>query len=159
MKRTILLLSTLLLSIGVAFAQNPFYSPQSSGPRTVGVRIAPGIYDFVYQYSFKDAQFLETGMGVVGESINLCASYDFVILRPDWTKKGEWRMYIGPGLALGADNDQLNFGVIASVGLEYSFDKMPVAMSFDLRPEYELVHRFNFVPQSWIPALGVRYCF
>ena len=159
MKRTTLLLAALFLSVFASFAQNPFYSPQESGPRTVGVRIAPGICDFVYQYSFKDAQFLETGMGVVGEGINLCASYDFVILRPDWTKKGEWRMYIGPGIALGAVNDVLNFGVIASVGLEYSFEKVPVALSFDLRPEYELARRLNFVPESWIPALGVKYCF
>ena len=69
-------------------------------------------------------------------SVRMMASYNMMILSPDWSKEGKWNFYAGPGAYIGSGwttGKGLDFGIMAIVGLEYLFD-FPLMLSVDMRP-------------------------
>ena len=87
--------------------------------------------------------------------VNLAASYDFMIARPQWTSKGEWGVYAGPAAKIGGAGLGFYLALGAQVGLEYTFN-FPLQISLDVRPQFSFT---NFGFWGWAPHLGLRYRF
>ena len=118
----------------------------------------------------KQTQHLKIGVLGFGANFNAHAIYNFMIAQPQWTDKGDWGFYAGPGVALGGGGVKVNgvnygyfnAGVAGQVGLEYTF-WFPLQLSIDIRPQLGVVTVPNagaaFYFDSWCPALSVRYRF
>lgn len=153
MKKTIIILVAALLSVA-AFAQ----------PRAIGGRV--GINDEIsYQHSLGN-NFFEFDLGIQcpgGLGIGTSAVYDFSIATPQWTPKGTWEFYAGPGIALGThfNNIPFYFGICGQVGLSYTF-WFPLQLSVDLKPVfgYQAGNNSGFYKTGlwgFFPTIGVRY--
>lgn len=131
-------------------------------PRAIGLRAGWGA-EASYQHSF-GTNFLQADLGLnMFNSIHGSAVYNFMIAQPQWTDKGEWGFYAGPGAALGmalAQGDNKGYFHLAlagMVGLEYTF-WFPLQLSFDVKPTlgFGFNHGFHW---GIMPAFGVRYRF
>ncbi|MBR1873117.1 MAG: hypothetical protein IJ795_07925 [Bacteroidales bacterium] len=154
MKKSIILAAVALL-IGIA---------ASAQPKAIGLRL--GYYNAVsYEHYLGGDNFIEANGGIYGNSggVSFFADgiYNFTIAHPDWTPRGEWGFYAGPGLTLGTwangGNASFDIGICGQVGLEYTF-WFPLNLSFDLRPRFGFISR-NFDPLVLVPCLSVRYAF
>ena len=130
-------------------------------PRAIGVRIGNG-GEVSYQHSL-GTNFLEVdgglGLGFDGVfNIGATGIYNFMIAQPNWTSRGDWGFYAGPGASVGlglGDVNYLTLGVAGMVGLEYTF-WFPLQLSLDFRQHIGIGNGF------WCPSsigLGVRYKF
>ena len=87
-----------------------------------------------------------------------------MIAQPQWTDRGEWGFYAGPGAALGfgfGAASHFNVAAVGQVGLEYTF-WFPLQLSIDIRPQLGLITASGaagFYFGGWCPALGIRYRF
>ena len=145
--KKIILVAALVLGFTVA---------ASAQPRAVGIRFAYGA-ELSYQHNM-GADFIEADLGLGNfQYLNIAATYNFMIAQPNWTDRGDWGFYAGPGVALGAGKDIFNVGVAGQVGLEYSF-WFPLQLSIDIRPQLGLVGN-TFGIWGWYPQFGVRYKF
>ena len=128
-------------------------------PRAVGLRGGFGV-EASYQHSL-GANFVDASLGLSGKFLNVAATYNWMIAKPQWTDRGEWGVYAGPGAALGFGSGFLNVGVAGEVGLEYQF-WFPLQLSIDIRPQLGLMTGNGIAKLTcwgWYPALGVRYKF
>ena len=156
MKKIILIAAMALGFVVTAVAQ----------PRAIGVRLGNGL-EVSYQHTL-DNNFIQADLGLMGfgANINANATYNWTLAKPQWTDRGEWSVYAGPGAGLGlgwvGGASYFNFGVVGMVGLEYTF-WFPLQLSIDLRPQIGCVFAKNvgaaFYSDSWVPALSVRYKF
>ena len=145
--KKIILVAAMVLGFAVA---------ASAQPRAIGARLSYGA-ELSYQHTLGQ-NFLEADLGLGDfRYLNVAATYNFMIAKPDWTDRGEWGFYAGPGIALGAGKDLFNVGVAGQVGLEYTF-WFPLQLSIDMRPQLGLVGD-HFGLWGWYPQLGVRYRF
>ena len=152
--KKIILIAAMVLGFAVAAAAQP---------RAVGIRGGYGI-EATYQHTL-GTNFLEANLGLNGfNALNFAATYNWMLAQPQWTDRGEWGVYAGPGAAVG-----LGFGPVSSfnlaacgqVGLEYTF-WFPLQLSLDIRPQLGFVTaggHGGFYFGGWCPALGVRYRF
>ena len=153
MKKIILVAALVLGFAAAAVAQ----------PRAVGLRGGYGV-EVSYQHTLGQ-NFIEADLGLAGVGLNLAGTYNWMLAQPNWTDKGEWGVYAGPGVALGAggfgDVGYFNVGLAGQVGLEYTF-WFPLQLSLDVRPQLGLVTaggQSAFGLWGWYPSLGVRYRF
>ena len=135
-------------------------------PRAIGARLGYGA-EVSYQHTLGN-NFIQADLGLMGfgANINANATYNWTLAKPQWTDRGEWSVYAGPGAGLGlgwvGGASYFNIGVVGMVGLEYTF-WFPLQLSIDLRPQIGCVFAKNvgaaFYSDSWVPALSVRYKF
>lgn len=137
----------------IAAAVLGFALAASAQPRAIGGRVGYGL-EASYQHTIGGADFVEVNAGLFGyDSFGAAATYNFMIAQPEWTSKGEWGFYAGPGASLnygwginenydidyetGEFNNlvtsSFNVAVMAQVGLEYTF-WFPLQLSVDIRP-------------------------
>ncbi len=148
MKKFVLIMAALVTFAAIASAQ----------PRSIGLRVTDAV-EATYQHTTgPNENFVELDLGYDFPGwFNVAAIYDFMIVQPNWTSRGEWGFYAGPGLALGAGKSKFAAGLAVNVGLEYTF-WFPLQLAFDVRPEFGYCdHSFNC--WAWYPALSVRYRF
>ena len=153
MKKIILVAAMVLGFAAAAVAQ----------PRALGLRGGYGI-EATYQHTMGE-NFLEANLGFSGfNSLNVAATYNWMLAQPDWTNRGEWGVYAGPGAALGiafGNPGAFNIAAAGQVGLEYTF-WFPLQLSLDIRPQLGLwtgCGTAGFYFGGWCPALGIRYRF
>lgn len=148
------ILITLAVMLGFAVAA-------SAQPRAIGVRIGNG-GEISYQHTLGN-NFLEVdgGLGLgLDKVFNLGATgiYNFMIAQPQWTDRGEWGFYAGPGASVGlgvGEDNYFTLGAAGMVGLEYTF-WFPLQLSIDFRQHIGIGN--GFWSHSSI-GLGVRYKF
>lgn len=148
------ILITLAVMLGFAVAA-------SAQPKAIGVRIGNG-GEISYQHTLGN-NFLEVdgGLGLgLDKVFNLGATgiYNFMIAQPQWTDRGEWGFYAGPGASVGLGVGEVNYftlGAAGMVGLEYTF-WFPLQLSIDFRQHIGIGN--GFWSHSSI-GLGVRYKF
>ena len=144
-----------------------FAAAAAAQPRALGLRGGYGA-EISYQHTLGE-NFLEANLGLGAfNGLNVAATYNWMLAQPDWTSRGEWGVYAGPGAALGLGFGEVgyfNVGVAGQVGLEYTF-WFPLQLSLDLRPQLGLVTASSggvsvssFGLWGWYPSLGVRYKF
>lgn len=138
-------------------------------PRAVGGRLGYGV-QASYQHTIQGTDFVEVTAGAFGfTSFNTTASYNFMIAQPDWTDRGEWGIYAGPGAALGCGADlttgtySFNIAAIGQAGVEYTF-WFPLQLSVDLRPQFGLsfgdgVNFYGHGLLGFVPCFSARYRF
>ena len=153
MKKIILIAAMVLGFVVAAVAQ----------PRAVGIRGGYGV-EATYQHTL-GANFVEANLGLNGfNALNVAATYNWMIAQPQWTDRGEWGFYAGPGAALGfgfGAASHFNVAAVGQVGLEYTF-WFPLQLSIDIRPQLGLITASGaagFYFGGWCPALGIRYRF
>ena len=150
--KKIILVAALILGFAAAAAAQP---------RAIGIRGGFGA-GVSYQHTV-GANFIDADLGF-GNGLNLAATYNWMLAQPQWTSRGEWGVYAGPGAALGlgfGDASFFNVGVAGEVGLEYTF-WFPLQLSVDIRPQLGLVTAGGasaFGLWGWYPTLAVRYRF
>ena len=149
----------------IAVAVLGFAVTAAAQPRAIGVLIGNG-GEVSYQHTVgKDFVEVDGGLGLNlydGNSLNVGATaiYNFMIAQPQWTDRGEWGFYAGPGATVGlglGDNAHFNLAAAGMVGLEYSF-WFPLQLSIDFRQHIG----FGFGHVLYFPSsigLGVRYRF
>lgn len=157
MKRFVLILITILASAFVGAAH----------PKALGVRVGADC-QLSYEHNVRDcADFVELdfGMQFLGLGWNAAGAYNFMVAQPQWTRRGEWGVYIGPALKAGYMwiGGYLSAGFQA--GMEYTFS-FPLQVSIDIRPavgvamegRYFFIYGAEAVFGS-IPCLSLRYRF
>ena len=156
MKKTIIIIAVML---GFAFAA-------SAQPKAIGGRL--GI-EASYQHTLGAPHFLELNAGIFGLNhvgFRFTGLYNFVFAQPNWTPRGSWAWYAGPGVSLGTahyndKNGQFFAGIAGQVGLEYEF-WFPLQLSVDLRPQFGFCDGefyMDGVTYGFVPTLSVRYAF
>ena len=150
--KKILLIAAMMLGFTVAAIAQP---------RAVGLKLGWGA-EASYQHTVKGANFIEATLGLNDfTSLNASAVYNFMIAQPQWTDKGEWGFYAGPGASVGTcmlkDRSYFHLSAAGMVGLEYTF-WFPLQLSFDLKPQLGFGFNYGF-HFNVMPSLGVRYRF
>ena len=138
-----------------------FAAVASAQPKAIGIRGGWGA-NLSYEHYLGGENFLEVDGGLWGvKTIDFCAnvSYNFMIARPNWTPRGEWGFYVGPGVSVNTwydsvDHKAINVGLFAQIGLEYTF-WFPLNLSLDIRPGWGFLER----RPVYYPALAIRYAF
>lgn len=154
MKRLLLLVLALVAGATIASAQ----------PRALGIRAGWGT-DVDYEHTIVNDNFMEFTLGMgfgLGETLtpylSAAALYNFMIARPDWTPRGTWGFYAGPGAGVFFTRDWAAGGIVGDIGLEFTF-WFPLQLSLDVRPALMFGNggiRTDLIPNF---ALGVRYAF
>ena len=172
MKKTLLIVIALLGLSLAAVAQ----------PKAIGVRGGLFGLDFNYEISYEqwsdlldnDYDFIEVDLGVFGgNGIKATALYNITIAQPEFTDRGEWALYTGPGVCLGYGTGRTKenvsksapfAGVAYQLGLEYTF-WFPLQLSVDFRPSFMIPAWMNRadtdknVSRWYGLALSARYAF
>ena len=151
--KKIIIIAAMMLGFAVAAAAQP---------KAVGIRFGYGV-EASYQHTIKNANFIEANVGLEAfNALNIAATYNWMIARPQWTDRGEWGVYAGPGANLGLGfNGWFNVAVSGQIGLEYTF-WFPLQLSIDIRPQLGLYTgggQAGLYFGGWCPALGIRYKF
>ena len=113
-----------------------------------------------------DYDFLEGELGVFGgNGFKGTLMYNFTFAQPEFTDRGEWALYGGPGVVTGYGtginkNDEKKaapfLGFAAQLGMEYTF-WFPLQLSVDFRPTFMIP---AFMNTNWYGfALSARYAF
>ena len=165
MKKITVILVALLLGAAAAMAQ----------PKAIGLR--GGLFGLAFngEISYEhwatifdnDYDFLEAELGVFGgNGFKATAMYNFTFAQPEFTDRGEWAFYAGPGAVAGYGtgvnkNDEKVaapfVGLAAQLGLEYTF-WFPLQLSVDFRPTFMIPAFMNRT--NWYGfALAARYSF
>ena len=155
MRRFILILIAALASVFIASAQ----------PKALGLRAGMDC-QLSYEHAVSLEDFVEADLGVefiygYAVGVNAAAAYNFMIAQPQWTDRGEWGFYAGPGASVGLGLGEANYltlGAAGMVGLEYTF-WFPLQLSVDFRQHIGFSRGEN---PLWTPssiALSVRYRF
>ena len=143
MKKTLLIVIALLGLSLAAVAQ----------PKAIGLRGGLFGLDFNGEISYEqwsdlfdnDYDFIEVDLGVFGgNGFKATAMYNFTFAQPEFTDRGEWALYTGPGVSVGygtgRNKDNVSksapfVGVAYQLGLEYTF-WFPLQLSVDFRPSF-----------------------
>ena len=162
--KKIILIAALALGFAVAAtAGNPIEKKFGGKTRTLGLRGGYG-FELSYQHSLGE-NFVEADLGLWGfNTLNAVATYNWMLAQPQWTSRGDWGFYAGPGVAVGFDFNSatagVNVGAVGQIGLEYTF-WFPLQLSIDIRPQLG-VHIGNgdlFHVSGFYPTLAARYRF
>lgn len=156
--KKIIILAALMLGIAVA---------ASAQPKAIGGRLGYGL-EASYEHYIGNPNFLEVDAGIIGTThagFRLTGTYNWVIAQPNWTSRGNWSFYAGPGLTMGSaytnDSNHFLFGFLGQAGLEYQF-WFPLQLSADLRPTFGVCDGELYedgIVYGLIPTLSVRYVF
>ena len=161
MKKIAIIVTALLLGAFAAVAQ----------PKAIGLRGGPFEQEISYEHWLtifdNDYDFLEAELGVFGgNGFKATAMYNFTFAQPEFTDRGEWAFYAGPGAVAGYGtgvnkNDEKVaapfVGLAAQLGLEYTF-WFPLQLSVDFRPTFMIPAFMNRT--NWYGfALAARYSF
>jgi len=165
MKKTFLIVIALLGLSLAAVAQ----------PKAIGIRgglfgnALNGEISYEHWLTFfdNDYDFLEAELGVFGgNGFKGTVMYNFTFVQPEFSDRGEWGIYGGPGLVTGygtgvnknGENKSVPFlGVAAQLGVEYTF-WFPLEVSIDFRPTFMIPTLMN--RSNWYGfAISARYAF
>ena len=150
MKRLMMILVAAVAMAAAAAAQ----------PRAAGVRIGWGS-ELSYQHTLGGENFLEAGVGLgsfTNSFFSATALYNFMLVRPDFTPRGTWGVYAGPGAGVIFTREWAAGGIVGDLGIEYTF-WFPLQLSLDVRPAL-MVGGEGIVTNSIFNfGLGIRYAF
>lgn len=137
-------------------------------PKALGVRIGNFGWDLSYEnYVFKNSDFVEFELGFKTNDFHLDGLYNFDIVKPDWTPKGTWCFYAGPGAsvaAFGHKNDDkttdtnVYVGIVGNAGLEYTFP-FNLQLALDCRPRLMFGDGGVYSRGIFTFGFAIRYAF
>lgn len=167
--KKILIIAALFLGIATAAsAQSKAIGARLVGFGTYGMEAS---YEHFAGTSDNFFEF-EAGVDLTGDNagFKVSAGFNWVFAEPDWTTKGTWQWYAGPGVTTGVISYEVNtddwktkgmFGVFGQVGLEYTFP-FHLQLSADVRPTFAICNgEFygDYFVDALVPTISVRYHF
>ena len=87
------------------------------------------------------------------DQIGVSALLDF-IYKPLGGESFNWYAGVGPYVALG---DDFQLGALGEIGLEYQFNEVPLSLSLDWRPAFQLIDDTDFGVNGF--GFNLRYVF
>lgn len=166
MKRTIAIIAAMLCFAAMALAQS-----KALGGRIAGYSGLEASYE---HYLAAAPDFLEVEVGINTHhstfGFQAIGIYNWQLTELDWTKRGDWALYAGPGVSLGTsaykehDGDytaKAFLGITGQIGLEYTF-WFPLQLSVDIRPVLGITKGGFYddgLSYGLLPTLSVRYVF
>ena len=153
------LLLVLIAVIGLQFAAN-------AQEKAIGLRFGYGT-----EVSFQmpvGANRLEIDLGRLETLLNTYYHYFTGAFSYQWTfpisAVNGLGWYVGPCIGAGwymssYYTSGLTLGVGAIGGVDYKFAKIPLQLSVDFRPLYNVLNKSYYSNFDYSTALGVRYCF
>lgn len=167
MKTKLSLTAALLLTFSSLFAQADY-------KKSIGVRLGNGYYDVVaaaYKTFISDKGALEFDLGIrpyhiVGYNwFNLSVSggyqHHFDIKPVEGLK---W--FVGGGVVASnsfsnySNYKGFNLGLFPTAGADYKFSKLPLSVSADIRPTFNIVEAYNYYNNIYPNAgISARYTF
>lgn len=147
--KKIILVAAMVLGFAIA---------ASAQPRAVGLHGGWGV-ELSYQHTLGE-NFVEAELGLTGGAFGLTGIYNWMLATPQWTNKGEWGVYAGPGASAAVFKGGAAVAVAGRIGLEYTFE-FPLQLSVDLTPQIgaAFVKGGGLYLNGFIPSLGIRYRF
>lgn len=127
-------------------------------PRAIGIRTL-GMLS--YEHTFGGVNFLEAEIGAGYGGLMLEGVYNWMLVE-SVGDVSNLNLYAGPGLALGVWQNAFSAGLSAQLGLEYSFDAIPIQLSLDIRPKFGFngsTFWTTGLTYGLVPHLGIRYLF
>ncbi len=146
MKKLILMIVVSVSSLGVSQAQDYNWAVGFRFGGDTGGLSAKHKIDASTGFEFLGAAYWGGGFMVTG----LYERYVPVIGRG-------FNFYYGAGAHLGGVDKEFLLGADGIVGLEYTFDAVPVSLSFDWKPALNILEAVDFWAVDF--ALGVRVVF
>ena len=165
----------LTFTLALVFSMTSLFA-QSDYKQSIGVRLGNGYYDIAsaaYKTFLSDAAALEFDLGIrpyrAGSfhwtNVSLSGSYQhhFDIKAVDGLK---W--FVGGGTTVSNTFSNFDYykgfgvGIFPTGGADYKFAKMPLAVSVDIRPTFNIVEPFDYTGyNNFYPNVGVsaRYTF
>ena len=148
MKKTLL---TFLLMAGIVFGHSLFAQDYKLG---IGIRLSnasPTLSNAVIAKYFLNPQNAVEGLISFGSRFGLGGLYE--IHKPlNWPGL-KW--YYGVGGYVGFQSNDTYLGPTGTIGLDYKFDKIPLNLSLDWKPELDILPKINFVPDAF--GLSARF--
>ena len=142
------------ISSTLVFLSAPAYSQYKLG---LGIRLSnytPTLSNSLsVKYFHKENHALEGLVSFGGNRFGIGGLYE--IHQPMGTPGLQW--YYGAGAYVGFQSGSMYLGPTGAIGLDYKFEKVPLNISLDWKPELDILPEINFVPDAF--GLSVRFAF
>jgi len=140
----------------IAFVVLGFAGLSNLQAQEVGVRFGNGVVgDVALDAVFAFGKFSRVHADVAfgDDQIGVSALLDF-IYKPLGGESFNWYAGVGPYVALG---DDFQLGALGEIGLEYQFNEVPLSLSLDWRPAFQLIDDTDFGVNGF--GFNLRYVF
>jgi hypothetical protein len=155
MKKIVILSASLLLSVTFVFAQK---NNSSNYTNAIGLKFYPTGITFKHFFNEKNSGELIGYFYNYGTRITGLYEINFDISAVDGLG---W--YVGPGAHIGFFDTKhgggTSLGVDGVIGLDYKFSEIPLNLSLDFQPSFELSTYYGDNRFSGWGGLGIRYTF
>lgn len=154
--KKILLIATLFF----AFSLTTNAQGGNGYKNAIGIRGGWGV-EVSYQRYIAPKNRIEATLGINRYGFSVEGMYQWMFNLPINTA-GIWQWYAGAGVGIGSWSSSkfdkgFSLGVLGQAGIEYTFSKIPLMLSFDYRPGFYFLPETDFDWSGF--ALGVRFCF
>jgi hypothetical protein len=166
----------LILAFSLAYLTTGLFA-QSDYKQSIGLRLGNGYYDAIsaaYKVFIKNNSAIEINLGIRPYSptsyynwVNLSASGVYQ-LHFDIKPVEGLKWFVGGGVVVSnsfsdyEDYSGVNVGLFPTGGVDYKFNDIPLAVSFDVRPTFQIVQAYEYESYNdFYPNIGVscRYTF
>jgi hypothetical protein len=144
MKKILFLVS--FISTGFVFS----FSAEAQGYKLgLGIRLSnstPTLSNSIsVKYFVRENRAVDGLVSFGGDRFGIGGLYEFHT--PMSTPGLQW--YWGVGAYVGFQNGSTYLGPTGAIGLDYKFEKVPLNLSLDWKPELDLLPGINFVPDAF----------
>ncbi|MEJ7769850.1 MAG: hypothetical protein WKF89_18670 [Chitinophagaceae bacterium] len=151
MKKLILII---LLIAGVTYSHSSFAQDSQNYNLGLGIRLSnssPTLNNSITVKYFLDPSTALEGLLSFGSRFGIGGLYE--IHKPLNFPGMQW--YYGAGGYLGFQSNDTYLGPTGIIGLDYKFEKIPLNLSLDWKPELDILPRIAFIPDAF--GLSARF--
>lgn len=156
-----ILVLSLLCSVGIMKLNAQTMGSDYS--TAVGLKIYPGALSVKHFVEYNRA--VEGLAYFYNDGVRITGLYE---IHGDINGAPGLKWYVGPGAHVGVWNDNwqknypdrksgVNLGIDGVIGLDYKFENVPINISFDWQPSFNIVG-YTYFEAGW-GGLGIRYTF
>lgn len=150
----------LLLALTFSIALTAGAQGLNGNRNAIGIRAGWGA-EASYQRYLAPSNRIETTLGINRYGFNVAGTYQWMF-NINTNQPGQFKWYAGAGLGMGSWSNKhfekgFSIALLGQVGIEYSFESIPLLLSVDYRPGIYFAPKTHF---DWTGfAAGIRYCF
>lgn len=148
------LMLSLLLIAGVTYSHSSFAQDSQNYNLGLGIRLSnssPTLNNSITVKYFLDPSTALEGLLSFGSRFGIGGLYE--IHKPLNFPGMQW--YYGAGGYLGFQSNDTYLGPTGIIGLDYKFEKIPLNLSLDWKPELDILPRIAFIPDAF--GLSARF--
>lgn len=148
-----LLLGILLLA-GLTYSHSLFAQEGQGYKFGIGIRLSnasPTLNNSITAKYFLDQSAALEGLLSFGSRFGIGGLYE--IHKPLNLPGMQW--YYGVGGYLGFESNDTYLGPTGTIGLDYKFEKIPLNLSIDWKPELDILPKIAFIPDAF--GLSARF--